>query len=197
MPVLLKDIKRDLERDIGKVGRTKDGSYKFVPPNIVGRKLNDYPKLTVSKVEQNVKINKDDSGKITHTGLVASETTGIKYKVSVEFSELKFRSLESKTYSNKINTRVGGDNVDLFFKTPGASVNPVKLRCQCQDFRHRFEYPLREVDGLLGAVRKYTRKTDPWPIGRPFANSTNKLGICKHLNSFLLILNTENKVKER
>lgn len=197
MPVLLKDIKRDLEKDIGKTGRKADGSYKFVPPSIVGRRLRDYTKLRTTKIEKIVKPNKDNTGKVTFTGLVASESSSIKYKVWAEFSKLEFKSIESKTFSNKITTRRGGKRISLFYKTPSAKKNPVKLRCQCQDFRHRFENPLAKAGGLVGGARKYTRKTDPWPVGRPEVNSTSKLGICKHINSFLLALNDKDMVKER
>ena len=61
MPVLLKDIKKSLEKDIGKVGRKADGSYKFVPPNIVGRRLRNYSKLSVTKINDVVKVDEDGS----------------------------------------------------------------------------------------------------------------------------------------
>lgn len=195
MPVSLKKVKQELQSDIGQVGKTPDGSYKFIPPNIVGRRLRDYAKLRVSKLDNRARPG---TNIMTYSGLVQSESeTGVRYKVSINFHDVDFREKESAQFKNSTKTKIGGKKTTLYYRPMRTTVNKVTLKCQCQDFRHRFETPLAQANGLIGAPRKYTRKTDPWPVGRPFANSTEKLGICKHINSLLLILRDKGELKER
>jgi len=191
MPVFLKDIKRELESDIGKVGQAADGSYKFEPPNIVGRKISKYTKLKVTKVSSTPTFG---TNSISYNGLAASESDkGIKYKVTIRFHDMQFKDIASKQFSTE--AKMG--KVTKYHRIPTVQRNPVMLKCSCQDFRHRFETQLSNASGLVGGPRKYTRKTPPWPIGYPFANSTNKLGICKHVNSLLFILKDKGLIKER
>lgn len=199
MPVFLKDVKRELQSDLGRVGKNPDGSFKFIPPSIVGRRLRDYSQLRVSKITKSASPSRD---MLTFTALVSSENTkGIKYKVTIEFHNLKFKDLKSAQFSEEVKTGRGRGAKKMYHRVPTVQRNPVKLKCQCKDFQHRFEFPLDKVDGLIGAPTPYTRKTDPWNRrgtgGRPSVNSTEKVGICKHINSVLEVLKDQGMIKER
>jgi hypothetical protein len=194
MPVLLKQIKKELQTDVPKVGKTPDGEYKYTPPNIVGRRVNSYPKLRITKFTTNPDVKNE---KIRFIGLAKSETTSSKYKVTVEFHEVKFRDIETGQFRNEVIVRDGRKKVSKWHRNLTYGGTPVTLRCQCKDFRHRFQKPLSDAGGLYGGFIGYTRKTDPWPVGRPFANSTNKLGICKHINSMLTVLENKGILKNR
>lgn len=198
MAVFLKDVKRELQSDIGKVGKNPDGSYKFIPPSIVGRKLKDYTQLRVSKITSGVTLSNNT---IFFSGLVSSETRGIRYKVTIQFQDMKFKDIPSKTFDQKVVSGSGKNKITKYHKIPSIQNNPVAVRCQCKDFQHRFSWPLSKLKGLIGAPISYTRKTDPWNKkgtgGHPSVNSTKKLGICKHINSVLNVLNSEGMIKER
>jgi hypothetical protein len=194
MPVSLKRIKKELQADIPKVGKGADGDYKFTPPNIVGRKVKNYTQLKISKV---VKEANEKVGKIKVTCLSASESTSTKYKVYCEFYEAKFSAIETKLFKHPIEVRKDGKKVTIYHKDLKYGTNPVRLRCQCMDFRHRFQKPLKDADGLFGGFIGYTRKTPAWPEGNPLANSTNKLGICKHISSLLRRIEDEGILKNR
>ena len=190
MPVLLKELKRELQDDKEKVGKDANGQYKHTPPNIVGRTVKGYTKLNVSKPTSKASV---DLGWLTHTGLVASETTGIKYKVSVNFNDMEFSKVKTKQFKEKSAT---GRKVLVWHRTPNANVNSVRLRCSCQDFQHRFMHPLAIFDALVGLPISYTRITNKWPKGRPEVNVTDKIGFCKHVASFLQYLKDNKKVNE-
>lgn len=200
MPVLLKKIKSELEADVAKVGTDSNGNYKYIPPNIVGRKLKDYSRLRSIGIEKVARVGKRDpeTGIISFSGLVKSETqSGISYKVSVWFHDMKIKPVESEQFKLKafVHSTTVAKRKSIFHRVPSAKTNPVTLRCQCQDFRHRFENQLAQEGGLVGGPRKYTRKTPKWPVGYPEVNSTDKLGICKHINSFLLALKDRGEMK--
>lgn len=196
MPVFLKQIKKELESDKSKKGRDANGDYKFTPPNIVSRKLSEYSKLKVTKVTM---TPRPGLKAIAYTGVVASESeSGVKYKTTIQFHEVAFRDKSSdKLYSNQTEVMSDGKLIKVFYKTLSVAGNPVMLKCSCKDFQHRFETELYEADALIGAPRKYRRKTPPWPVGRPYANTTEKLGICKHLYSMLEYLKNKDILKER
>ena len=191
MPVFLKELKRELQSDRSKVGKDASGNYKQTPPNVIGRLVRKYPVLNVSKQTSRAVPRLDW---LTFTGLVASETTGIKYKVSIQFQDMKFKNIQTKQFSIETTTN---DNKKAFHRPPTASKNQVRIKCSCQDFQHRFETQLKIFDGLIGSPRPYTRKTKPWPEGRPLANATDKIGFCKHVSSLLAHLNSKGLVKER
>lgn len=189
MAITLNDIKKDLQSDMNKVGRDGNGEFKFLPPSIVGRKLIKYPKLTVGGFEKRIL----PGNILNFTGLVSSETEdGIKYKVQISFPEIEFQTEPSAQVNQEIKH---GERIK-FHRAPSTHRSVVKLKCQCMDFRHRFEHPLHAAGGLIGAPRSYTRKTRKWPIGYPSVNSTNKLGVCKHIHSLLLKMKDEKMIKE-
>ena len=194
MPVSLKQIKKELQSDVSKVGKDRNGDYKHTPPNIVGRRVAKYPKLKVTKL--NMEPN-EQVGKVKVTGLSASESSSTKYKVYIEFYDVQFSDIETKQFNNKIMTKRGNKKQAIWHRNFTYGKNPVRVRCQCMDFRHRFQKPLKDADGLYGGFIGYTRKTPAWPQGQPFANSTNKLGICKHINSLLWALDRQGVLKNR
>lgn len=191
MPVYLKELKDELQSDRDKVGKNPDGSYKFTPPSIVGRKIKDYANLKVSKLTSKAVPRLKW---VTYTGLVTSQTTAVKYKVSVQFNDMQFKDVESKQFSLSSPTRTSDK---LYHRKPTAQKNQVRIKCSCQDFRHRFETQLAIFNALIGGPRSYTRVTRPWPIGYPSVNSTDKIGFCKHVSSILNHLKAKNIVKER
>jgi hypothetical protein len=190
MPVMLKDIKKELQSDRYKKGKNKDGSYKYTPPSLVSRKLSDYTNLKVSKFDQ---VVRQGVKAIDYSGMVNSEeTVGLKYRVTVRFLSLLF----SGEMSPKTDIMTSDQNGDIIYHAlPDVKLNPMMLKCSCPDFRHRFEHELADVDALIGAPRKYKRKTPLWPIGRPYANSTHKVGICKHIHSMLMYLKGKKLLK--
>ena len=196
MPVYLKQIKKELESGKANVGKDSKGDYKFTPPNFVSRKLSEYTNLNVTRV---ITDARPGLSAVSYSGLVASESTkGVKYKVTIQFHEMSFRGTPSANlYTNKHEYMSDGKKKVTYFRNPSVQNNPVMLKCQCPDFQHRFETELYEADALIGAPRKYRRKTPPWPVGNPYANTTEKLGICKHINSMLTYLREREILKER
>lgn len=183
MPVLLRNIKKELQSDRYKKGRKDDGSYKHRPPNLVSRQLKDYSILPITKLDT---ILRRGIKAVDYSGMVKSETTaGMKYRVTVRFLNIPFADAASET--TDISGEDSNGNV-IYYGVPNTKESPLMLKCSCQDFRHRFEHELNDVDALIGAPRKYKRKTPLWPLGAPYANSTHKLGICKHIHSMLLHL---------
>lgn len=191
MPLFLKDIKKILAQDKDKVGRDADGDYKFKPPRIISRRLIDYAKLKVTALEKSLRVGVKI---IDFSGIVPSETTvGKKYRVTVRFNDIMFSDKKNKVFTQE--GKVGEDTV--FYKMPTVNGNPVMLKCSCDDFRHRFEHQLADNDALIGAPRKYRRKTPLYPVGYPYANSTDKVGICKHVYSMVDFLKRQGHIKER
>lgn len=194
MPVLLKDVKRSLERDLGKVGRKVNGDYKFTPPNIVARKLNSYASLPVTKTDGAPNFRK---GTMIFQGLVKSQTDNTRYLCQVQFFEIPFVVDQDPLHAIPETIMKKSGVPQTMFRGPAnIRKSPVALRCECKDFQHRFSYPLADADSLIGKPIPYTRITKPWPIGYPSANSTEKIGICKHLNSFINELNRTGQVTE-
>lgn len=193
MAVMLKAIKRSLERDLGKVGHRKNGDYKYTPPNIVARKLNSYTILDVKSTDGTLNTKE---GSMMFTGLVKSETSASSYKVFIKFFDVEFSPEQTEEYPHEEQAMHKGKLKKVYRSDINISKCPVALRCSCQDFQHRFAFPLAEVEALVGQPIKYTRKTPPWPIGYPYANSTEKIGLCKHLWSFINELNRTGAVEE-
>lgn len=191
MPVFLKELKKELQDDVAKTGKNKDGSYRSTPPNIIGRLIKSYAKLAVSKRTSRAVPRLKW---LTYTGLVASESTGIKYKVSIQFQDMIFKDLQTKQFSIEGTTN---DKKKVFHRVPTAQKNQVRITCSCSDFRHRFMTQLAIFDAHIGAPLRYTRKTAAWPVGRPLANSTDKIGFCKHVSSLLIHLKDKGLIKER
>ena len=193
MPIYLKDIKRALERDTGKVGFKKNGDYKYTPPNIVARKLGNYPSLPVSKSDGTPNFK---DGSMTFTGLVQSQSSADKYRCYVKMHGVPFFEKPDDEHREEEEMMIHGKVKKLYRAGINIKDSPVSVRCTCLDFQHRFSHQLAEEDALVGQPIKYTRKTPAWPVGRPYANSTDKVGICKHLNAFLNELNRLGMIEE-
>lgn len=192
MPILLKFIKKELSKDADKKGVGPDGDYKHKPPRIVSRKLTDYTKLKILKLDRALRVGLKA---IDFSGVVPSENTpGKKYRVTVRFTKVVYSNSQTEAIKNAAKM---DDNKVVYYKTPTIGSNPVMLKCSCDDFRHRFEHQLADVDALIGAPRKYKRKTPLWPIGYPYANSTDKVGMCKHVYSMVIYLKAKKLITER
>jgi hypothetical protein len=182
MPIFLKTIQRSLESQLSKTGVNAAGDYKFTPPNLVARKLSSYPNLPVSKATGVPNLKK---GTIIYKGLVQSESSSDKYEVYVQFFNMEFVDEQDADHKNKITLAVNKKKRLLYHGAANVYYNPIACRCPCKDFQHRFAWPLADEDALVGKPIPYTRVTPAWPKGRPYANSTEKIGICKHLWSFV------------
>ena len=188
----------------------------FKPPKYLHRNPDEYKKLVIVKGFIDT-IPKFVDGTITYQCGVKSETysktTGKqkkslepKYLVTVLFERIKYRneptplSSEVVTYRNKLR----------YFTEPRWNKNPVKMSCQCQDFKFKFHWDLASFGGLIGKRQPYDRITaDPTKANfkafengelekkpRDFANPTGKIGYCKHINTLLLELKRRGWVLE-
>jgi hypothetical protein len=119
---------------------------------------------------------------IMYRAVVKGETAN--YVTSVQFWKIDFQSDKDESHSIPIKA----DGKLMYYKCPSVGRNAVKIKCSCEDFRYRWEYPLFQEGGLIGQFRKYTRKTPPPPAGAPYANPDEFLGYCKHVHSLLLAL---------
>jgi len=157
-----------------------------------------YPsKLKLSKFEES---NARGINSVTFRGVVTGEEAREaggggkrkqKYRVAVQFFEVKFSESKSKFFS--VPARIQGN---LFYRqVPDLKENSVKMKCSCPDFRFRFEKELFDNKGLIGRFRKYTRKTPPPPEGFPYANPEELMGYCKHIHSFLTRLKNTKRIK--
>ena len=191
MTVFLKELKRELQSDRNKVGKDASGQYIYTPPSIIGRLVKSYPRLPVEKLTSRAVPR---LSWLTYTGLVRSENNPIRYKVSIQFNNMSFKDIQTKQFSVQAETKNG---VIQYHRIPTAQRNPVRIRCSCKDFQHRFMTQLKIFDALIGSPIPYTRKTSAWPVGRPLVNSTDKIGFCKHVSSLLFELKDKNLVKER
>lgn len=155
-------------------------------------------KLKVTKFEE---ANAAGINSVTFRGIVTGEfvrqdedggrAKRQKYRVAVQFFEVKFSKAKSKFFS--IPAKIG--KALQFRQVPNLKENTVKLKCSCPDFRFRFEKELFDNKGLIGRFRKYTRKTPPPPEGHPFANPDELMGYCKHVHSFLVRLKDNKQIK--
>lgn len=133
--------------------------------------------------------------KVVYTGNVVSEEDSTElYRVSVEFFEVKFNDAQSKQYP--ISAKSSDGKSTIFFKAPNIVYQPIKLKCQCLDFRFRWEKELFDKKGLIGNWRRYKRKTPPPPVGYPYVNPLHLAGFCKHIQTFMVKLNTKSLIRE-
>jgi hypothetical protein len=161
-----------------------------------------YTKLPVKKVES---IARPGINSLTVRSVVTGEfiretvdakgkATGAKskrkYRTSVQFFEVQFSETKSKFFTAPVAVakRI------MFMHPPNLKENSVKLKCECEDFRFRFEKELFDHKGLIGRFRKYIRKTPKPPEGHPFVNPEEKMGYCKHVNSLLKSLKTSKRI---
>jgi len=191
MPLKIKKIKRELKKGLSKVGRDHNGEYKFKPPQFLARNIDKYPVLPVVAKEI---IPRVGIRAVTFRGEVHSETKSDTYRVTVQFMGMKFSKAQSPAFPMVGKLK---DGRDVFFAIPTIHRNAIMYRCSCPDFRHRFGFQTMKNRSLIGAPKKYVRKTPPWPIGYPKVNSTDKIGYCKHVHSLIMDLLNSAQLRER
>lgn len=205
---------RPLKQGMKKGGQSKVSSY--TPPRFLYRDANEYAILPVVPKTLDLipkKLNKDVSD-LDFVGVIKSEypnrkkpkgskskDVGPSYKTTIKFENVSFSEKKDDIHTEEIEFK--GEK--LYFKKPTLSKNSAKIRCQCADFRHKFETQIAKAGSLAyGTARPYIRKTPEWTIGNikkweedttgevkkpyPYANPTDKLGYCKHIHSFLAYL---------
>ena len=106
---------------------------------------------------------------------------GGKYRVFIMFPDLVTDMTKSGV------TPVEIDN-NVFCEQASISTSPVKVRCDCHDFRWRFAHYDYKAGCLYGATPPiYKRKTTT----RPPANPKGLPGICKHILNVINIMKSE------
>ncbi|NRA76865.1 MAG: hypothetical protein HRU18_01545 [Pseudoalteromonas sp.] len=215
MSLKLRQVKKGMKSG----GKTKPNTY--TPPRFLYRDANSYAELpiipkTLDLIPKKLKLGKNDKTAVADldfVGVIESEfpkrkkpkgskskDVGPSYRVTIKFENVKFSKVkDDKVYTEALEWK--GQTV--YYKKPTLAKNSAKIRCQCADFRHKFETPIARAGSLAyGTPRPYKRKTeDPtdanmlkWENGeleqkpRPFANPTDKLGYCKHIHSLLVYL---------
>jgi hypothetical protein len=194
MPVFIKDVRNELKSGADKV-------KTHTPPSYISRNVLKYPKLKVTKLTQAGDLS---AKTLTFSCIVASENPKRKgsrpnYKVTIKFHNMIYKEVETPQFNTRllVSQRKKSKKFVRWHKKPSVKLNPVSLKCQCEDFRHRFEHQLKSEKALIGGPRKYTRKTKPWEQGGyPYANETDKLGYCKHIQSLFHVLKREKKIRE-
>jgi hypothetical protein len=159
MPVYLKQVQQQLRQ--------------------FGRQPKKYPKYRVSKA---VLRGSPRTKSLSIKAVVHGETNN--YMVHVQFFKVDFSEEKVEGYK-----KIDIDGETWYYDVPSVRENPVNLKCSDPDFRFRFEKELYDNGGLIGNWRRYTRKTPPPPVGRPYANPEHLMGFCKHIWSLLDYLN--------
>jgi len=126
----------------------------------------------------------------------------IQYLVTIRFQNMKFVDAETKQFNQKWN--VGGR--EQWSRKAGISTTKAMLKCQCRDFLATWEWQLADGGGLWPNNRatKYTRKTKynpqlpPHPVSNPPPrNPKDKMGYCKHIQTFLQYLYDEDLIQNK
>lgn len=123
---------------------------------------------------------------------------GDEYKNTIQVYDIDFEKNLKNIEDEKDNWLLGKtiEGKKIYHSIPSLE-NRVKLKCQCTDFRFKWEYPLAlsKNGSLIGSYRKYKRKTPPPPVGYPYANPDNIVGVCKHLYNFLRHLQNHDEIR--
>jgi hypothetical protein len=170
MPILAKVLKTDMK--------------KFP------RKISDYSRLQVRSLEIQPApgINV-----LSFVGMVRSETTPSNaYKTQIRFFDVEW----SKTRTTRMDQPVPvGDNQTIWYhRIPNTRYNPIAIKCQCDDFRFRWEKQNHDAGSMIGNWRRYTRKTPPPPVGLPYVNPDDLLGYCKHIHNLFMALRDSGRI---
>jgi hypothetical protein len=168
LPVYLKDVRDELKA--------------------FGRNPNKYDKYRVTQVQfRGSEITKS----ISYKAVVVGATNN--YLVHIQFFKVDFLDEDPEKEGYK---KITVDGETRWYKTPSVRSNPVNIKCSDPDFRFRFEKELYDNNGLIGNWRRYTRKTPPPPVGRPYANPKHLMGYCKHVNSLIYHLKNTGNLRE-
>lgn len=113
------------------------------------------------------------------------------YLTYVQFFDVNYQDRADKKHTEIAKS----GRVVQYYKRPDIRENKVHIKCSCEDFRFRWEYPLHKNGGLIGRYRNYTRLTPPPSQGgAPYANEDERLGFCKHVWSLLLALRESGRI---
>lgn len=197
MPIFLKKIKRDLAANANLVGVNAQGELNHTPPTAISRDMGNYTRLRIVNLDRTVHIS---SRSVDFVSLVQSESQpGRRYRAEISFVNIVMSGQQKPELTNQTPVTAGKHvGRTAYWKTPAIAANPVKLRCSCMDFRHRFSHELDAHDALIGQPIPYDRETPPWEQGgMPYANSLGKVGICKHLYSLIIHLKARGLITER
>lgn len=104
--------------------------------------------------------------------LVKNEENNKYYK-----SLILFKNIEFKPNERQKSIEIKSENENFSIKTINIRDNEVLLRCNCPDFKWRFNYLDHKDNCLYGKVRKkYEAKSNPGS-----SNPLELSGMCKHL----------------
>src|SRR3990172_80560 len=151
MPVFLKKLKQELQKD-------KKLKGVYTPPNFVQRYVKDYPVIDPKTFDV---VGAPGIKALQFTAIVPTDTNGPgslpNYKVSCWFYNVDFYDNPENNLSVPIDIETSKGWIVKYHRPPSFNKNQAKLKCQCADFRFRFEWELSEIDGLIGGPRKYTK----------------------------------------
>jgi len=91
---------------------------------------------------------------------------------------LVFKGVSSSDNQNKkhpIPYSGDGVNVDRYIEKLTVNMD-VMVRCRCEDYYFMWQYWNKGVKSLIGAHKKYVRKTTTYPVKNPLQHP----GLCKH-----------------
>ena len=107
----------------------------------------------------------------------------IRYLVTVRFHNLKFVDAETKQFS--VKSKVAGR--EQWTRIPTIHNNKAMIKCQCRDFMMTWEKQLADNGGLWPNNR-WTKYKKVSGSDRPPRNPKDKMGYCKHIQTFLQFL---------
>lgn len=130
---------------------------------------------------QKNKITK--KGKFKSGARKAGKLQHVKYLVTIRFHQLRFVRTESTIY--RVPWKIGNDT--FYARSIAIDKNPVMMRCNCADFGYTWEKPLADQGGLW-PNNVWTRYVKVPGSNREPRNPDNKMGYCKHIQTFLVFL---------
>jgi len=145
-----------------------------------GRVETQYPVVSIQKNSLKP-LSKSTAGTLTYTLGIVGESNN--YNAAIEISGVKFSNKQDKTFT------LAAPEKGKFYQKPSFTKNPLRMKCSCDDYMFRFSYPMYQEGGMIGMYKKYE------PTGMyPPVNPDERLGLCKHLWTFISILVKANLV---
>lgn len=108
----------------------------------------------------------------------SSENPNRKYQGHIIFNQV----IHSDKSSRETPLRYHEPMQTLFLSLP-TSESSVQVRCSCLDNYYMWQYQNKNAGALIGRYKPYIKKTD-----RPYRNTLNVPGVCKHLLYLIKIL---------
>lgn len=170
-----------LRRKLGRtlVTLTVSDLFKVVKnrKDLLGSEMGELRKTKLTRVVPNVR-----SKQIIFQGQAFGEK---QYKPQATFFSVDFVDEKDKAHPLTVDTASG---VTLAAEQMKSHKHPVQVRCNCSDFSFRWGWYDAKKRALSGPNSyAYKRKT-PFPGGYPKVNPKSLPGYCKHLHTFLLLL---------